>query len=209
MINAYQLSGRLSTLYWLGKTQLFYRLCLGALGKRSRIIKPLKMQRMENIFIGNHVSINEFTWLLTLSLEGTRPRLTIKDGCDIGHFNHITCVNYVEIGAKVLTADKVFISDNGHAYENPLAPIIDQPILSKGAVVIGEGTWLGENVSVLSCRIGRNCVIGANSVVTRDIPDLCVAVGAPARVIKSFDEKAGRWVDYRERPDLSEGSKFI
>lgn len=209
MLNANQLFERLSGLYWLGKTQLFYRSYLGALGQRSRIIKPLKMQRMENIFIGDYVTINMFAWLFTYSPKGSSARLIIRDGCSIGHFNHITCVNYVEIGAKVLTADKVHISDNYHGYENPLIPIIDQPVGSKGPVVIGEGTWLGENVSVLSCRIGRNCVIGANSVVTRDIPDHCVAVGAPAKVIKSFDERSGSWIDYEEQLGRWESNKSI
>jgi acetyltransferase-like isoleucine patch superfamily enzyme len=111
----------------------------------------------------------------------------------IGHFNHITCVNSVELGAKVLTADRVHISDNSHSYENPTVPIVDQAVVSKGPVVIGEGTWLGENVSVLSCRIGRNCVIGANAVVTRDIPDFCVVAGVPGRVIRQFDSKSSTW----------------
>jgi acetyltransferase-like isoleucine patch superfamily enzyme len=70
---------------------------------------------------------------------------------------------------------------------------MDQPVISKGPVAIGSGSWLGENVSVLSCRIGRNCVVGANAVVTRDIPDFCVAVGIPARVIRRFNQQTGKW----------------
>jgi hypothetical protein len=60
-------------------------------------------------------------------------------------------------------------------------------ILSKGRVSIGEGTRIGENASILSCNIGRNCVIGSNAVVVSDIPDCSVAVGAPARIVRRFD----------------------
>jgi len=190
----HQLGGRLAGLYWLTKTQLIYRQFLGALGGRSRIIKPLQLRNLENVHIGANVTINKYAWLMTLPLEeGRIPRMVIGDGSVIGHFNHITCVNHVEIGRNVLTADRVHISDNSHGYENPSVPIMEQPVISKGPVVIGDGTWLGENVSVLSCRIGRNCVIGANAVVTKDIPDFCVAAGIPAKVIKQFDPGSGSW----------------
>jgi acetyltransferase-like isoleucine patch superfamily enzyme len=191
---AYEFYRRLGGIYWLLKTQLYYRQLLGGLGSRSRIFQPPNLRNARNIFIGSRVIIQKQSWLLTLPLPGKpTPKLVIGDGTVIGFFNHITCVNHVETGKKVLTAERVHISDNGHGFENPSLPIMDQPVVSKGPVFIGEGTWLGENVSVLSCRIGRNCVIGANAVVTRDIPDFSVAVGIPARVIKQFDPQSGAW----------------
>lgn len=185
---------KISRIYWRIKSQTYYRRYLGSIGKRSRIIKPLVLRNIENIFIGDDVTIYNYAWLFTLPIANMKiPKMVIGDGTEIGHFNHITCVNSVEIGSKVLTADRVHISDNTHDYEDTKIAIIDQPIISKGPVSIGDGTWLGENVSVLSCRIGRNCVIGANSVVINDIPDFCVAVGTPARVVKRFNDKSGKW----------------
>ena len=64
---------------------------------------------------------------------------------------------------------------------------------SNNTVEIGEGSWLGENVCVLGTHIGKHCVIGANSVVTKDIPDYSVAVGIPAKVIKRFDLESKSW----------------
>ena len=190
----HRLLGRFSGFYWLAITQTFYRPAFGALGARSRIIQPLKLRNMENIFIGRRVTVARHSWLFTLpAIPGRVPKLVIEDGCQIGNFNHITCVNSVTLGASVLTADRVHISDNSHGYENPDVPITDQPVVSKGPVTIGAGSWLGENVSILSCSIGRNCVIGANAVVTRDIPDFCVVVGAPGRVIKQFDPVSKTW----------------
>ena len=185
---------RLSRIYWLGKTQILYRPLLGGLGKRSIIFKPIALKNSRNIHIGRGVSIHSHSWLLTMSLPGSQPpKLVIGDGTEIGNFNHITCVNHVEIGPKVLTADGVHISDNSHGYEDPFVPIMDQPVTSKGPVKIGAGSWIGENVSVLSCCIGRNCVIGANAVVTKDIPDFCVVAGVPGRIIRQFDSKSSTW----------------
>ncbi len=190
----HRLLGRFSGYYWLVVTQALYRPAFGAIGRRSRILQPLKLRNMENIFIGQRVTIARHTWLLTSpALLDRTPKLVIGDGCQLGHFNHITCVDSVVLGSKVLTADRVHISDNSHAFENPDIPIMDQPVVSKGPVSIGSGSWLGENVNVLSCSIGRNCVIGANAVVTKDIPDFCVAVGIPARIIRRFDKESRTW----------------
>jgi acetyltransferase-like isoleucine patch superfamily enzyme len=81
-----------------------------------------------------------------------------------------------------------------HAYEDISQPIIRQQVLFKGEVVIGDGCWIGENACIIGASVGRNSVIGANAVVTRDIPEYSVAVGAPAVVIRRFDKTLGRWV---------------
>jgi acetyltransferase-like isoleucine patch superfamily enzyme len=164
-------------------------------GHQSRFLFPLKIDGIKNITIGNNVYIAPKSWLAALQLTGEKEcDLIIGDGSNIGHFNHIYATKSIIIGKKVLTADKVYISDNLHSYENINIPIIDQPIKQISTVEIGEGSWLGEHVCVIGAKIGKNCVIGANSVVTRDIPDYCVAVGAPARVIKRYCLNSNEWL---------------
>ena len=85
------------------------------------------------------------------------------------------------------------LSDNTHEYRNIELAIKLQPVVDLNKVEIGKGTWLGQNVCVLGASIGKGCVIGSNSVVTKDIPDYCVAVGSPAKVIKRFDDVSGEW----------------
>jgi acetyltransferase-like isoleucine patch superfamily enzyme len=180
--------------YWLCKTQLYYRHFFGRIGAHSKILEPLRLKNVQHIFVGETVIINRCAFLLTLSLpDQSAPRLEINDGCVIGHMNHITCVNEVTIGSKVLTADRVHISDNSHIFTDPSLAIVEQGVKSTGRVNIGEGTWIGENASVLSCSIGKHCVIGANAVVVTDIPDYCVAVGMPARVVRRFNQRSGLW----------------
>lgn len=180
--------------YWLWKTQLYYRRFFGRIGIRSKVLAPLRLKNVQHIFVGDTVIINRHAFLLTVPLPGqAAPRLMINDGCVIGHMNHITCVNEVTIGTKVLTADRVHISDNSHVFTDPTLAIVDQGVESTGKVSIGDGTWIGENASVLSCNIGKHCVIGANAVVVTDIPDYCVAVGIPARVVRRFNHLSGLW----------------
>jgi acetyltransferase-like isoleucine patch superfamily enzyme len=174
--------------------RLFYRKKFKYFGKNSNVLFPLKIDGINNMSIGNNVYIAPQSWLsaLPITIEN-KVELVIGDGTNIGHFNHIYSTKSIIIGKKVLTADKVYISDNLHSYENINIPIIDQPIKQISMVEIGDGSWLGENVCVIGAKVGKNCVIGANSVVTKDIPDYCVAVGSPAKVIKRFDFDSLEW----------------
>lgn len=164
------------------------------IGKRTRIYSPLKVYSRENISIGNNVKIEYKTWLAATPLDDAYScKLEIGDGTCIGHFNHIYATRSIIIGRNVLTADKVYITDNFHGHEDISTPIMFQPLKQLGEVIIGDGSWLGENVCVLGVKIGKNCVIGSNSVVTKNIPDFSVAVGIPAVIIKRYNTGLKKW----------------
>lgn len=167
-------------------------------GKSSRIVNPLRIDGVEHIYVGNSVMVQDGTWLAAEPLTGRDVKLLLKDGVTIGHFNHIYATESIVIENDVLTADKVYISDNLHGYEDVDTPIIKQPIKQCNTVLIGEGSWIGENVCIIGASIGKHCVIGANSVVTQHIPDYCVAVGVPARVIKTYNAEKKEWVRVHE-----------
>jgi acetyltransferase-like isoleucine patch superfamily enzyme len=171
---------------------------------KSIIHKPLQIDGGKNISIGKQVNIQYKTWLAALPLTGSdKCQLIIEDGAVIGHFNHIYATKSIIIEENALTADRVYISDNLHDYSDPAIPIKNQKIIQKSEVIIGSGCWIGENVSIIGASVGKNSVIGANSVVTKDIPDYCVAVGIPARIIKRYNFKTNTW----ERTDSNDDNK--
>lgn len=173
---------------------LLYKYQFKEFGKKSRIDAPLKIEGKKYIEIGNRVLINYKTWLACMPLSGEKnPILKIGNKCTIGNFNHIYSTGKIIIEDYVLTADKVFIADNIHEYEDIHRPVIDQPIKQTQPVTIGEGSWLGENVVVAGASVGKHCVIGANAVVTKDIPNYSVAVGIPAKVIKQYNFETQQW----------------
>ena len=106
----------------------------------------------------------------------------------------VSCADRVEIGDGCLFGDNVFVTDNFHggiSGSSARAELDTPPALrrlsSKGAVKIGKNCWLGRNVCVMSgVTIGDGCIIGANAVVTHDIPAYSVAGGVPAKVIKKL-----------------------
>lgn len=171
----------------------FYQISFGRFGFRSIVHKPLRLDGKKRIFIGYGCNVGYKSWLAAMPLTGNLPELVIEDGCAIGNFNHIYATKSVILHKNVLTADKVYISDNLHGYDDVETPIQKQKIIQNRTVEIGEGSWIGENVCVLGAKIGKHCVIGANSVVNKDIPDYCVAVGAPAKVIKRYDCDTNTW----------------
>ena len=183
--------------------KIIYSKSFSYVGSKTFIFFPLKINGKKNIHIGNNVVISQKSWLEAQPLTGeVSCELVIGDGTNIGNYNHIYATKSIIIGKKVLTADKVYISDNLHSYKSINIPIIDQPIKQISSVVIGDGSWLGENVCVIGSKIGKNCVIGANSVVTKDVPDYCVAVGVPARIIKRFNLDQQIWLRTDQNGDF-------
>lgn len=146
------------------------------------------------IRIGSNVSFSTDTYLFNVA-----PRACIQfdNNIRIAHHFQISCAKNVCIRSNVNIASFVFITDHNHAYENIKEPIMNQGIMldDNAKVIIDEGTWIGTKVSIIgSVRIGKHCVIGANSVVTKDIPDYSVAAGIPCKVIKRYDATRNKWV---------------
>lgn len=182
---------RLNPIFLVKK--IYQKLRFKQLGKGSYVDHPLRILGYENIVLGDNVSVHYKTWLQAIPLTGGECILTIGKGTTIGDFNHIVSTKQIIIGENVLTANHVYISDNLHSYEFIDMPVKHQDIKQLPPVSIGDGSWIGENVCIIGSNVGKNCVIGANSVVTKDIPDYCVAVGAPAHIIKRYDFEGRNW----------------
>lgn len=117
--------------------------------------------------------------------------VVVGDRCLFGRGASIVGHLSIEIGDDVWTGPNVYITDQNHGYTDLTRPIAAQ-IQPERPVTIGSGSWLGHGSVVLpGARIGRHAVIGANSVVTGEVPEFSVAVGAPARVVKRFGDDAG------------------
>jgi acetyltransferase-like isoleucine patch superfamily enzyme len=153
-------------------------------GPGSRIAPPIRTVGQSRIDIGSNVFIEAGCWLQTLQ-KGT---LAIGDGSELAGSVTISAALEITIGRKVLIAQHVYIADHNHRSDNTSIPVVDQGIADIARVAIGDGAWLGQNVVVLpGVTIGRGAVIGANAVVTHSVPDHAVAVGVPAKVIRSRD----------------------
>ncbi len=164
-------------------------------GIHSIIYSPNIIKGARYIEIGDYVRIFKGLRIETINEEGSlsNTKILIGNHVVIGQSAHIISKGEVIIGDYVLMADRVFITDCEHNYCNIQMPIMYQRTKIIKKVRIGEESWIGENVCILGSNIGRHTVIGANSVVTRDIPDYCIAVGIPAKVIKRYDIKSGKW----------------
>ena len=191
---SYKVITKLNLILIEAKVKFYYRHIFGSFGQGSIIKKPIILNNPHNIFIGENVTILYSAWLSGPDgFQKKKTVLRIGNGCAIGNYAHIYATEEIIIEDKVLIADKVYISDNLHNFTSVAIPIIDQGINQLSRVVIGQGSWIGENVCIIGSSIGKNCVIGANAVVTKNIPDYCVAVGIPAKVIKTYNHKLGTW----------------
>lgn len=157
----------------------------------STLLAPgVKIMSPQNISIGNNSSIMSNCIIETCAVNDNKPQLRIGDNVSVGEYTHITCANKVTIGNGVLTGRFVLITDNSHGNNTKevadIAPLA-RYIHSNGPVYIGENVWIGDKVTILpNVTIGKGCIIAANAVVTKDIPEYSVAAGVPAKVIKTI-----------------------
>ncbi len=162
-----------------------------------RIDPSCDIRGIDRMQIGKDVVIQRDCWLnIAFQNPVPGPMIVINEGTNIGRRCTLSAANKIYIGRFVLLAPNVFIADTHHEYQNITIPIMHQGITTKtDRISIGDESWIGINTVIMgNVSIGRHCVIGANAVVTKDIPDYCVAVGNPAKIIKIFNMKTRQWV---------------
>jgi len=161
------------------------------------IYPPLRFGNSKMIKIGDFVTVHPNCWIQTVGEDRPKnsPKLIVKNHVSIGMSSTISAAHRIIIEDYVLMARNVFISDHLHGYEDVARPISLQPITKVRGVAIGAGSWLCQNSVVLpGVTIGRNCVVGANSVVNADVPDYTVVAGTPARIVKRYDASRRKWM---------------
>ena len=153
------------------------------------------------------MTIDDFTWLqrhvqltsplIEMKAPPPGPVLKIGKRVQIGPRCFFSAVNDIVVEDDALFGQNVYMADHSHAYESPATPIKDQGLTPYGRLRVGKGAWIGVNAVIIAAgkdvTIGPGAVISANSVVTRSVPARTVVAGSPARVIKRYDEAAGRW----------------
>ncbi len=189
MKNKYSISEFISTFYAYILTKVFY--------PEARLLRrPLYIRGRAGLQYGKGLT---FGHACRLDLDPDKVTLRIGKNCQFGDYTHIVAHHEVVIGDNVLAASKIFISDTEHGNYNeynqssPDVPPAQRRLFTN-PVRIENNVWLGENVCVLSgIKIGEGSIIGANSVVTKDIPKHVIAVGIPAKPIKKYNFEKKTW----------------
>jgi acetyltransferase-like isoleucine patch superfamily enzyme len=166
----------------------YRRLRFDSFGKRSIVHKPQWIYGPHQMALGDGVVILGNSWLAVEKAAWELPAPVLQIGNDvwIRPFCTISAAESIVIEDHVVLSAFTTVIDSDHT-SAPAENVLWNP-LKTAPVRIGSGSWIGERVSVLrGSNIGRGCVIGANSVVSGEIPDHSVAVGAPARVVGTTD----------------------
>jgi acetyltransferase-like isoleucine patch superfamily enzyme len=175
---------------------IFQKKLYGCFGRNSYIKNSCLVVNKKYIFIGNNVYIRNYARIepvVSWKDKKYSPKIIIGDNVSIEQGLHLTCANKVEIQDGCLITPYCSITDIDHSYEDISKRILEQELDIK-ETIIGKNSMLGTGSKIMAgVTIGEHCIIGANSVVTKDIPDYCVAVGTPARIIKRYNFKTNAW----------------
>ena len=148
---------------------------------QGNVLEALRDGRLE---IGEGTLFEPGVWI-TCSDEG---QISIGSGTFLNMGVMVACHELVEIGDHCMFANGCFITDANHRFDDLEKPVPWQGFTSKGPTRVGDNVWCGANVVITSgVTIGERCVIGANSVVTEDLPPYSIAAGAPAKVLKRVE----------------------
>jgi acetyltransferase-like isoleucine patch superfamily enzyme len=147
----------------------------------GNVLEALLERRLE---VGANTVFEPGVWIT--APDAARVRIGAGSFLNIGVM--VASMNLVEIGDHCMLANGCFVSDASHRFDNPVKPVTWQGFTTKGPTRIGDNVWCGANVVVTTgVTVGDRCVIGANSVVTEDIPAFSIAAGAPARVLRTIE----------------------
>ena len=144
----------------------------------------LEAFREGRLDVGEHSVFEPNVWLT--APDEARIRIGSQTYLNIAVM--VASVALVEIGDHCMFANGCFITDGNHRFDDPVRPVPWQGFTTKGPVRIGDNVWCGANVVITSgVTLGHRSVIGANSVVTRDIPPYSIAAGSPAKVLRPIE----------------------
>jgi acetyltransferase-like isoleucine patch superfamily enzyme len=147
----------------------------------GNVLAALREGRLE---IGANTLLEPGVWL---TAPGS-ARIRIGSGTFLNLGVMVASMNLVEIGDHCMFANGCFVTDGSHRFDDPHLPVPWQGFTTKGPTRIADNVWCGANVVVTTgVTIGERCVIGANSVVTEDIPPYSIAAGAPARILRTIE----------------------
>jgi acetyltransferase-like isoleucine patch superfamily enzyme len=186
----------------------FYPRLFRNVGKGLIIGRNVVIRHPDKITLGDNVTIDDNC---LLDARGAGPNgMVLEDGViinrncmiqaksgpirigrrtSLGSNSVVVSLGGIDFGEAVLAAGGIYISAGGYNFDDPEVPIMDQGAYTKGPITIGARSWLGTCAIVLDgVKIGAGAVIGAGSVVTKDISENSVAVGVPAKVIKPSAE---------------------
>jgi acetyltransferase-like isoleucine patch superfamily enzyme len=147
----------------------------------GNVLEALREGRLE---LGDGTLFEPGVWITAPG----QARIRIGRGTFLNLGVMVAAAELVEIGDHCMLANGCFVSDSSHRFDDPALPVTWQGFTSKGPTRIGDNVWCGANVVVTTgVTIGERSVIGANSVVTHDIPPFSIAAGAPAKVLRTIE----------------------
>lgn len=168
---------------------VIYKFFLGKVGRMTYFGKPCFLYGVKDIYIGNKVRI--FPGLRAETHQG--GKIIIEEDVSIGQNFHITSANKLIIGKKTTILGNVFITDIDHDYKEIGTHILKQKI-NVSETRIGENCFIGYGAKIQAGTIlGKQCIVGTNSVVKGEYPDYCVIVGTPAKIIKKYNMNSKKW----------------
>lgn len=186
---------KLKKIFWLIKS-FIYKCYFKKFGNMSYIAKPIFLSGVDKVIIENRVRIYPG---MRMECIGDSSKILIKENTSIGQNLHLISNGNLIIGRNTTISGNVFITNMDHEYQEIGKHILEQKYKTNDTI-IGDNCFIGYGAVIQAgTKLGKQCIVGSNSVVRGSFPDYCVLVGSPARIVKKYNHNTRKWEKYNEK----------
>jgi acetyltransferase-like isoleucine patch superfamily enzyme len=176
-------------------------------GAGSYVHRSVQILGRASVAIGGNSVLSQDTWLNVNHRETGSPAIVVGSNCFVGRRNFFSSGHLIELKDYVLTANDCHFLGSTHIVDDPFVPVMLSGTTASAVISLGVNTFVGAGARVVgNVKIGHGCVIGAASVVTRDVPPFSQVVGNPATVRRRYSMARSCWVPLAEFSDLDEAA---
>lgn len=181
--------------FWILKLRGYLNLLKTKTISRKIFLGPnVQFFGLKNIVIKDNCTIGENSLFIINHRNNKDIQLNINSNVYIGRNNFISVGKSISIGSYCIFGDNCSLIGTGKIFDSPLVPYALSGIENQKEIIVGANCWFGYGVSILgNVKIGHGSIVGANALVTKDIPPFSMVVGNPAKVIKTYNFESNKW----------------
>jgi acetyltransferase-like isoleucine patch superfamily enzyme len=181
---------KLSKFFWAVRL-FFYSIFYKEINFPGYLGRPILLLGFNKVKLGKYVRIFPNS---RFEVHGDAAYIHIHEDVSIGQGFHVTSKGPLNICSGTVISGNVIVTNIDHEYTDITKPILKQPYIIN-ETYISENCFIGYGVVIQAgTKLGKHCIVGANSVVRGHYPDYCVLVGSPARVVKRYNHEQKKWI---------------
>lgn len=167
------------------------------IGRGAYVDSSVHVLGWRTVSIGINTVVSEGGWINVNHRQSNVIQVSIEDNCFIGRRNFLSSGSLIRLGSYCLTGPDCKFLGSNHIFLDPYKPYIATGTTDDSVIDVGVNCWFGAGVVVVGAvKIGYGCIVGANALISFDVPPFSMVVGNPGRIVKRYDVTSKKWISW-------------